>query len=229
MIIANGISVSYGSKRALLGIDLELKTSAIHGVVGLNGSGKTTLLNALFGLKRMDSGSVLYNGSRISKKGMAYLPTENFFYAGITGREYLRLFNNSRFDDNQWQELFAISLDSLIDSYSTGMKKKLALLGVLKQNKPIIILDEPFNGLDIESCRVVRSILLKLKEKGRTILVTSHIFETLANLCDSISYLTDGMIEETVSTDDFGKLQAKLYEDIECRSEAILSKLVEGL
>lgn len=162
MITINNLTVSY--KKGINVIDnlnLTLEEGLIHGIVGLNGAGKTTLLNTMFGLKKSDAGTILANDREITKKEVAYLVTENYFYSNITGNEYLKLFKNINFDVLQWNELFNLPLDTVIDEYSTGMKKKLALLGVLKQDKSIIILDEPFNGLDIETCRIIRMRALR--------------------------------------------------------------------
>jgi len=187
MITIKDLNIAYNSRvKVIDSLSLSLKEDNIHGIVGLNGAGKTTLLNAIFGLKDIDSGVITYKGEKISKRDLAYLVSENFFYSNITGREYLGLFKNKAFSIDLWNELFMLPLDKIVDDYSTGMKKKLALLALLKQDKPIMVLDEPFNGLDLETCRVIRAVLLRLKNKGKTIIITSHIIESLTNLCDQI-------------------------------------------
>lgn len=227
MILIKEISILYNGTGVIRNLSLSLAEGNIHGIVGLNGAGKTTLLHALYGLKKINSGEIEYNGSSISKKMASYLETESFFYSNITGREYLSLFRNKLFDVEQWNKLFALPLDKIIDVYSTGMKKKLALMGVLKQDKPIIILDEPFNGLDLETCRILRSILLRLREKDKTIIVTSHILETLTNLCDFIHYLEDGQIKYSKRKEEFEEFEQKLFNSIEDRNIKIISKLME--
>ena len=157
---------------------------------------------------------------------MAYLPAENFFYSNITGREYLMLFRNPVFETDQWNELFTLPLDQIIDSYSTGMKKKLAILGVIKQNRPIVLLDEPFNGLDIEMCRILRLALLKLKAGGKTIIVSSHVLETLTNLCDSIHYIEAGKIKYNIPKDNFASFEKEVFALIEKDNTKIIDKLV---
>jgi ABC-2 type transport system ATP-binding protein len=161
MITIKDLTVSFNPEQKILNsLNLTLEENRIHGIVGLNGAGKTTLFETIFGFKHADNGTIQLNGHPISKQDMAYLPTKDFFYSFITGREYMALFYNPQFNLKQWNELFKLPLDQVIDEYSTGMKKKLALLGVIKQNKPIIILDEPFNGLDIEMCHLLHLILL---------------------------------------------------------------------
>jgi ABC-2 type transport system ATP-binding protein len=120
-----------------------------------------------------------------------------------------------------------LPLDELIDNYSTGMKKKIALLGVLKLDKPVMILDEPFNGLDIETGRILRSVLLQLKKTGKLIIVTSHILETLTNLCDYIHHLEKGTIDITIKKPDFESYEKELYAKIENRSDMLIRELLK--
>jgi len=228
MITIKNLNVSYQlNKKVIDSLNLSLSTNSIHGIVGLNGSGKTTLLNAIFGLKKSDSGEILSEEQELTKKQISYLVTENFFYSNITGREYLSLFQNKKFDAKKWNELFSLPLDQVIDAYSTGMKKKLALLGILKQDKIIMILDEPFNGLDIETSRIIRSILLRLKEKGKTIIITSHIIETLTNLCDFIHFLENGKIKFSKDKAGFSAFERDIFESIEKKNVGIIKDLIE--
>lgn len=227
MISINDITISYTKdKKIINSLSLILNKNMIHGIVGLNGAGKTTLLNGLYGLKKHGSGSIKYNNDNISKYDISYLVTENYFYSGITAREYLSLFKNAQFDDEKWNKLFILPLDQIIDSFSTGMKKKLAILGILKQNKPIMILDEPFNGLDFETCRILRSIILKLKETGKTIIITSHVIETLTNLCDYIHYLEDGRIKYSKEKYEFSDFEKDIFEFIEIKNNKLINDVI---
>ena len=228
MISIKDLNISYDSKSKVIdSLNLSLIRNNIHGIVGLNGAGKTTLLNSIYGLIKMNAGEISCEGKNVTKKDISYLVTENFFYSRITAREYLSLFKNEQFDLEKWNGLFSLPLDRIIDDYSTGMKKKLALMGVLKQDKPIMILDEPFNGLDIETCRIIRSILLRLKDRGKTIIITSHIIETLTNLCDYIHYLEKGKIKYSKDKLDFAEFEKKLYESIENKNVELITELIE--
>ena len=228
MILIKDLSISYGKdKKVIQELNLSFQNDCIHGIVGLNGSGKTTLLHCLFGLLKKDEGVILFEGRKISKKDMAYLPTENFFYSRITAREYLAIFKNDSFDLEKWNSLFLLPLDEVIDNFSTGMKKKLAFLSLLKTDKPIMILDEPFNGLDLETSRIIRSVLLNLKEKGKTIIVTSHILETLTNMCDYIHYLHEGNIEQSRAKDEFDDLQNEIFSSIEDKNKGLIDSLLK--
>ncbi len=228
MISISCLSVEYNKKAKVLDtLSVNLETNLIHGIVGLNGAGKTTFLNAIYGIVKYQSGTIFYNERKIEKKDIAYLVTESFFYSNITGREYLALFENTEFDDDKWNGIFSLPLDELIDNYSTGMKKKLALMGILKQDKPILILDEPFNGLDIETCRNIRMILLRLKDKGKTILITSHIMETLTNLCDKIHYLENGTIRYSKEQHEFITFEKEIFESIEQKNATVIFELTD--
>ena len=228
MIKITNLTVSYRKKEKVISsLNLSIQNSTINGIVGLNGSGKTTLLNTIFGLLKYKDGEITYEDEKVAKKHISYLPAENFFYSYITGREYLKIFKADNFDENKWNKLFLLPLDQIIDEYSTGMKKKLSLLGILKQNKPIMILDEPFNGLDIETARIMRSILLKLKEKGKTIIITSHIIETLTNLCDYIHFLDSGKIKYSKEKYEFSEFEKTLFENIEKKNEGLINELTK--
>jgi ABC-2 type transport system ATP-binding protein len=227
MITINNLTVNYRKdENVIASLEIVFQDNTIHGIVGLNGAGKTTLFNTIFGLKQPLQGEILYNNQPVSKKEIAYLPMENFFYSNITGREYLMLFPDSAFNLNRWNELFLLPLDRIIDEYSAGMKKKLAILGVIKQNRPVMLLDEPFNGLDIEMCRILRLVLLKLKATGKTIIVSSHIMETLTNLCDCIHYLENGKIKYSKQKEDFEALEKEIFAVIEKDNTKIINELV---
>lgn len=228
MILIENLIVSYDKGQNVINsLNLILSDHTINGIVGLNGAGKTTLLNSIYGLKKTDYGSIKWDNKKINKREMSFLETENYFYSNITGREYLSLFKNPGYDIDKWNQLFLLPLDTIIDNYSSGMKKKLALMGILKQDKPIMILDEPFNGLDIESCRIVRQLLLKLKEKGKTIIITSHIIETLTNLCDYIHYLEKGRILYSKDKRGFMEFEREIFASIENKNFELIRALTE--
>ncbi len=228
MLTIDNLSVYYKKEKYILkDLSLSMEIGKIHGLVGLNGEGKTTLLNTIYGFIDPVTGNILYNNQPIKRKDIAYLETENFFYPYMTGIEYLSLFkkNTNSFDTEGWEQLFSLPLNDITENYSTGMRKKLALLAVLKQDKSIFILDEPFNGLDLESTYLLNMILRQLREKGKTILITSHIYESLTTCCDYIHYLTEGRITESYTTQDFHLLQQEIKEIIEKRSGNLIDRL----
>ena len=213
MISITNLVVSYGKNTVLKGLDLNIQSQTIHGLVGLNGSGKTTLLNTIYGLKEKQEGTIHHDSALIKKSEIAYLESTNYFYPNITGREYLKMFQtqNKNFNIESWNELFELPLNKLVDDYSTGMKKKLAFMGTVCLNRAIIVLDEPFNGVDLETVQKIKLLLLKLKEHNKTIILTSHILESLHNLCDFISYLNNGVIQFTKEKKDFGSVEKEIF------------------
>lgn len=218
MITIDKVTAGYDHKVVLNELSLVLEEGAIHGLVGLNGSGKSTLFKCICTLHPIQSGTILRNNTRIKQGEISLLSTDPYFYHGITGEEYLSLFNanqSGKFDLDEWQKLFNIPLKHLIDGYSTGMRKQLAILGLLKANKQIMLFDEPFNGLDIEAARVFSTILKKLASNGKTILVSSHILETLTSISDKIHYLKNGKIFKTFDAANLNSIDAEIFNELD--------------
>jgi ABC-2 type transport system ATP-binding protein len=215
MIAIDNLSVAYGDHRVLDGLSLSLPLQQVHGLVGMNGAGKTTLLNAMAGYVMSAGGSVMMQDRPLRRMDLAFLETENFFYSYITGREYLGLFRvpSGAPGMEEWNRIFRLPLDQLVEGYSSGMKRKLALAGVLMQDRPLVILDEPFNGLDLESSRLLGMIIGKLREKGKTVLITSHILESLTGICDFIHMIAQGKIRFTRTKDQFSNLPEEIFRE----------------
>jgi len=212
MIKIINLKVNYDEQNVLNGLCLDISDNTIHGFVGLNGSGKTTLLNTIHGQMKKLQGSIKYKDEDIKRNDIAYLETINYFYPRITGKEYLDIFKtqNPNFDINKWNTLFELPLNKLIEDYSTGMKKKLALMGIICLDREVLILDEPFNGVDLDTVQKIKTLLLKLKSI-KTIIITSHILESLLPICDSISYLNDGKIEFTKKRNNFDEIENEIF------------------
>lgn len=216
MLEIQALSIRYGSNQVLNQLSLQLSSGQIHGIVGLNGAGKTTLFRAIAGYNRSYEGQILLNGASIPSEKVALLETSPFFYSRITGGDYLDLFriNNPQFAMDKWQESFSLPLNELVETYSTGMKKKLAFLGMLALRRPLLLLDEPFNGIDLESNEKLKGVLGTLKSKGYTILLSSHILEVLTNIADTISFLNKGEIELTCVPNQFADLSDLLRSNV---------------
>ncbi|MBK6378951.1 MAG: ATP-binding cassette domain-containing protein [Chitinophagaceae bacterium] len=228
MINVQGLSVSFNDHAVLKNISIDFEEGLVHGIVGLNGAGKTTLFNVLAKMLKPDSGDIKQNGTALGIKHTAYLETANFFFSRITGNEYLKIFKqtNTEFNLAALQEYFKLPLDELIENYSTGMKKKLALLAVLKQGKPIFILDEPFNGLDLETNKVLEIIIVSLKQKQKTVFVSSHIIDPLLTTCDKIHLLENGCFVKTYFKSDFSKIEEDLFGKLKTEATEVISKAV---
>ena len=227
MITIENLSVGYTQGvRVIDSLSITLNTGLVHGMVGLNGAGKTTLLSAIYELRKAFTGKVLLNGEPIHRWMMAFLPTESYFYPNITGEEYLNLFKGTPFDTKGWNTLFRVPLTELIETYSSGTRKKLAIMGVIKQGKPIMILDEPFNNLDMEACSVIMQVLQRMSQQGVTIIITSHIIQTLTNLCDFIHYLEGGRITYSRPRADFEMFEGELLASIATRNQKAIEELL---
>lgn len=222
MITVNKLSKSYGKNLILNDINVQLLKGKIYGIVGVNGSGKTTFFECIAGLEKHE-GEVICNSGSL-KDVLGLLRTNPYLLSKITGKEYLQLLCNARkikVHDFEKHNIFDLPLNKFAENYSTGMKKKLAFTAVLMQKNEVFILDEPFNGLDLESNLILTAIIKKLKSLNKTILISSHIFESLKNLCDTIFYLKDGHFGKTFNANEFDALESEMKElNIENRIEA---------
>ncbi|MDG1037776.1 MAG: ATP-binding cassette domain-containing protein [Polaribacter sp.] len=213
MIKTEKLSKFYGKKQVLNAIDLEFKKGKIYGIVGENGAGKTTLFRCLSGLENY-KGTITSDYTKL-KDHLGLLLTEPFFFSKITGKEYIRLLANARqmkLTNIEEKNIFDLPLNQYASTYSTGMKKKLALTAILLQQNDIFILDEPFNGVDIQSNLVITEIIKKFKKLEKTVIISSHIFSTLSDICDEIYLMKNGEIIKKVEQVDFVKLENEMKE-----------------
>ncbi len=211
MISITGLKKSFGSHTVLQGIDLEIKAGTVCGIAGENGAGKTTLFRCISGLDYHE-GKVESPFSPL-KNHLGFLQTESYFFPKTTGREYIRYCLQARgikTENLNNKNIFELPLDSYAENYSTGMKKKLALMAVLLQKNDVLILDEPFNGVDIQSNIIITEIIKKLKEQGKTILISSHIYSTLTDTCDEIHLLREGKLVKRVEREQFKDLENEM-------------------
>jgi len=218
MFSINDLVAGYPGKEVIHHLNLQLRPGVIHGLVGLNGSGKTTLLRCISGVLKPISGQLNFGDQPLLRNQVSYLETEPYFYHGITGREYLTLFSSksgNSFSADEWADLFALHLDTLVEGYSTGMKKKLGILAMLMMNRELVLLDEPFNGLDLESVRVLSTLLQNWNNPCKVIIVTSHIIETLKDTCTEVHYLNDGIIRHSFTGNDLQQIENVVFRDID--------------
>lgn len=228
MISIQNLSVDFSGHAVLKNISIGFPENKIYGIVGLNGAGKTTFFNAFAGVIKYPGRKIFIGERQVTYKDIGYLETVNYYYSGITGREYLDIFNQTNKDFNlaSLQEFLRLPLDELIETYSTGMKKKLALLGTLKQDKPIFLLDEPFNSLDIETNKFLELVISALKEKGKTVFLSSHIIEPLISICDQIHYLENGKFIKAFDKEEFHKIDEELFRKLRIEAKEIISKSI---
>lgn len=227
MLKIEQLSAHYGKKEVLKDFNLQCEQGTIHGILGRNGAGKTTFFKCLYGLIGRSGGHLSFDSRPIENGMIAYLETQNYFYPFLKGREYLELttLQNKQFDIDAWNKFFDLPLEELAENYSTGMKKKLALLGTIGQQRPVLLLDEPFNGVDFETVETIYIILNHLREKGKTILLTSHVLPTLTEVCDQISWLKAGQIETSFEKTGFEDLKTKIKAEFQQGMEGVLAQL----
>lgn len=207
MIIISNFSKKYGKKQVFNNLNETFEKGIIYGIFGNNGAGKTTFFKCIAGLESYD-GTIHSNLGNI-KNNLGFLFTNPFFFSKMTGKEYLQLHLNARnitTPNIEENNIFKLPLNQYITAYSTGMKKKLALLAVLLQRNNILILDEPFNGVDIEGNIIISQTLKELKNREKTLLIASHIFSTLTENCDEVLWLKNGKFTRFKKC-DFDKLK----------------------
>ena len=224
MIELHNISKSFGAHHVLKNISVSFAAGQVHGIVGLNGAGKTTLFRSIAGL-------LTYEGEINSpykplKNHIGFLEAQPVFMPRITGWEYCKLHTVARGifrDDFDELNVFDLPLGEYATHYSTGMKKKLALMATLLQDNDIYILDEPFSGVDITSNIIIQDIIKSLAQKGKMVLLASHIFSAIRDLCDSIYLLHDGVLSQPSSDDPFIEIEEVLRSEY---SSASIQKLL---
>lgn len=216
MLQIENLSVAYGNNVVIKDISLHVNPGAVCGLAGMNGAGKSTLLNTLYEPGMARSGRLLWQGKPLHWQDIGYLVAAPYFYPRITGREYLDLFmlKNPGFRYKKWEALLDLPLGKQISTYSSGMQKKLAFIACLIQDKPIMLLDEPFNNLDMETVLIFREVIRHLKSRNKAIIVTSHIPETLAAISDFIVLLKEGCIAVQAGREEFQAVFTRMEEEV---------------
>ncbi|MEZ4787573.1 MAG: ATP-binding cassette domain-containing protein [Flavobacterium haoranii] len=211
MIELKNVSKKYGSKEILKDISILFEKGKVYGIMGENGAGKTTLFNCIAGLEKFEG--EIHSELKVLKNELGLLTTEPFFFSKMTGKEYLQLLCNARsikVVNFEAKNIFDLPLNQYASTYSTGMKKKLALTAILLQENACFILDEPFNGVDIHSNIIITEIIHKLKSLQKTILISSHIFSTLSETCDEILLLENGKFSKRILKENFSSFETEM-------------------
>ena len=188
-------------------VNMNLESGNIYGFIGRNGSGKTMLLKMICGFVNPSSGNILIDDESIFQKNyfnnnIRALIEKPKFIDSLSGFDNLKLLVNinNTIDDNTinyWLDKIGLldEKNKLYGKYSLGMKQKLGIIQVLMENPPIMIFDEPLNGIDEKSANIVRDILLKEKENGKLILISTHIKEDIETLCNVIYKFDNGNVQ----------------------------------
>ena len=207
------ISISkkeFGSKIIFENTTITIQENGIYGIVGKNGEGKTTLFKCMLSLTLFE-GKISFKSEALKSQKIAWCPTEPALYEELTTAEFYDFYRElTSSTSNNSKMLFDVTENQLIKNFSTGMKKKAYLNAVFQNDYSIYILDEPFNGLDLESNYILIQYL-KEKSKSSIIIISSHILEILYANCESIFVIKDKNIIN-FQKGDFQKIEEKLFQ-----------------
>lgn len=200
----------YGSKKAVDDLSLHIAPGEVYGFIGHNGAGKTTTIKSVAGILPFDSGRILVDGVDIAKdpiackQRMAYIPDDPQLYAFMRGTEYLNFVGDIYgVGAAQRQERIAIyaqafdmteDLGQAIGAYSHGMKQKLALMAAWLHQPRLILMDEPFVGLDPKAAHTLKGMMRTLCDQGGAIFFSTHVLEVAEKLCDKVAIIKDGRL-----------------------------------
>ncbi|MFB9078243.1 ATP-binding cassette domain-containing protein [Flavobacterium procerum] len=200
----------YKDKSILENINIVINQPGIYGVIGKNGQGKTTLFKCILGLENFN-GNCFVNEEKVILQNAGWVPTEPPIYGELTANEfydfYAHLLDVKTKNNNQ---IFEVPSNQLIREFSTGMKKKTYLNAVFQKEFPIYILDEPFNGLDLESNYLLMNYIREIS-KTSVVFISSHILEILYKDCDKIFLLKDRNVHE-FQKNQFSEIEGKLFK-----------------
>lgn len=185
-------------KRILSDIDVSFEKGKIYGIVGDNGSGKTMLLRAISGVMRLSSGTVTYQKKNPTMGIIIENPGFLSDYSGLDNLIFLAGIRNVISKDQIKRVMVSVGLDPddkrKVKAYSLGMKQKLAIAQAIMEEPDMLILDEPFRGLDTKSLENIRKLLMDYNERGGTVFLTSHNVEDIAVLCSCVYKISDGAL-----------------------------------
>ena len=210
MLKIEHLTKKYGEKTAVEDLSLHILKGEIYGFIGHNGAGKTTTLKSIAGILQFEEGKIRIDGDSIQenplvcKKKIAYIPDNPDLYEFMTGVKYLHFIADIFGGDEQtrlemirkYAELFEITSDLAqpIAAYSHGMKQKLAIIAAWIHNPELIIMDEPFVGLDPKASHILKGMMREVCDEGGAIFFSTHVLEVAEKLCDKVAIIKNGKL-----------------------------------
>ncbi len=218
MLKIEHLTKTYGQKKAVNDLSLHIRPGEIYGFIGHNGAGKTTTLKSVVGILEFDEGEITVDGILVkenpigAKKIIAYIPDNPDLYNYMSGVQYLnfiadifRIENSVRSERiNDYAAKFELTSDLAqpISSYSHGMKQKLAIISALIHEPKLLIMDEPFVGLDPKAAFIMKGLMRELCDKGGAIFFSTHVLEVAEKLCDKIAIIKNGVLIKSGTTEE---------------------------
>ena len=220
LVLVDDVTKSFGSKTALEHVSFGVPAGQICGLLGPNGAGKTTLFRLLMGILKATEGKLAVDGldafeDRVEvKRRIGFLPDEPVFYSYLSGREHLQLsasMHGLDADDTlrKFEPLIARlrlaeDIDNYAEDYSRGMKKKLGLLLAMLHEPKLLVLDEPTNGLDVESTHLFYDLIFETARQGTTVLFSTHLMDHVTRLCSHAVIINEGKLVAKGSLAELG-------------------------
>ncbi|HAL19376.1 MAG TPA: ABC transporter ATP-binding protein [Ruminococcaceae bacterium] len=218
MLKIENLTKAYGDKKAVDDLSLHIKSGEIYGFIGHNGAGKTTTLKSVAGILRFDSGEIYIDGRSVKtepiacKSVTAYIPDNPDLYEFMSGIKYLNFIadifgvtaDERREKINKYAEMFELTKDLAepIVSYSHGMKQKLAIISAWLHSPKLVIMDEPFVGLDPKAAHLLKGMMRELCDNGGAIFFSTHVLEVAEKLCDKVAIIKDGRLIRSGTMDE---------------------------
>ena len=218
MLKIKHLTKTYGEKKAVDDLNLHIHPGEIYGFIGHNGAGKTTTLKSVVGILQFDRGEILIDGKSIQtdplacKREIAYIPDNPDLYDYMTGIKYLNfiadVFGVSAEDRQtrirEYADLFELTADLAqpIAAYSHGMKQKLAIIAAWLHQPKLIVMDEPFVGLDPKASHLLKEMMRDVCDAGGAIFFSTHVLEVAEKLCDKVAIIKDGKLIRSGTMDE---------------------------
>ena len=218
MVEIKNLSKSYGDKKVVDNLSLTINDGEIYGFIGHNGAGKTTTIKCVIGILAFEEGSILIDGLSIKdkplecKKKIAYIPDNPDLYNYMSGIEYLNFIgdvfkvsqNEREKAIDKYATVFEIkdSLANPISSYSHGMRQKLAIIAAWLHKPDLIIMDEPFVGLDPKASHDLKMMMREFCDNGGSIFFSTHVLEVAEKLCDKVAIIKEGKLIKSGTMDE---------------------------